>query len=89
MRLFYWNYLICQRMHHKDPSSHIGNVIDISKMILLKPKILTIVLVKHAGKRTDRTLQNHGLNAISSRIYYHWKRTKTKSPKYDLIQRLL
>ena len=86
MSLLYGDYLISQWMHHKEPTPHIRNMINIRKVVLLELNVLTIVLMKHTGKWTNRTLKNDSLNAVSSRICYHWKCAKAKTPKNDLIK---
>jgi hypothetical protein len=89
MSLLYRYNLIGQRMHHQESTPHIGNMIYVGKVILLELNVMTIVLMEHARKRTNRALKNGCLNAISSRVYYHWKSAETKTPKNDLIKRLL
>jgi hypothetical protein len=56
VRLLYRDYLVRQRMHHQEPTPHVGNVINIGKVVLLKPKVLAVVLMEHAREGTDGTL---------------------------------
>lgn len=51
-----WNDLVNDRVHHQDSTSNTGDIIDIGKVILFKLDIPLILVIEHAGKRTDRTL---------------------------------